>query len=118
MGDNGRYPPLIRIKTNQNNPFMTTKTIKKLIEQALLHDGEIYIELYEHELEEHLDFLKSSLKKDKEDYIFVVTENRGHVAMLLIEKSGKTYINEQAREKLQSLLSPKYESNVKKFILY
>ena len=36
--------------------------------------------------------------------------------MVLIEKSGETYINEQAREKLQSLWSAMYETNIKKFI--
>lgn len=95
---------------------MTTKTIEKLLTQALLNNGKMEFSLYEHELEEHLDFLKSSLKKDKEDYIFTVTENRGHVAMVLIEASGKIYINEQAREKLQSLWPVAYESNLRKFI--
>lgn len=97
------------------NP-MTTKTIENRLTQALLNNGKMYLALYEHELEEHLDFLKASLKRDKEDFIFVVTENRGHVAMVLIEKSGGIYINEQAREKLQSLWSAMYETNVKGFI--
>ena len=95
---------------------MTTKTIETLLTQALLNNGDMSIDLYEHELEEHLDFLEASLKQDKEDYIFTVTENTGHVAMVLIEKSGKIYINEQAREKLQSLWPAAYESNLKQFI--
>ena len=95
---------------------MTKKTIEKRLTQALLNNGEMEFALYEHELEEHLGFLKSSLKRDKEDFIFVVTENRGYVAMVLIEKSGQIYINEQAREKLQSLWSAMYETNVKGFI--
>jgi frataxin-like iron-binding protein CyaY len=95
---------------------MTTKTIETLLTQALLNNGKMELALYEHELEEHLDFLKTSLKQDKEDYIFTVTENTGHVAMVLIEKSGKIYINEQAREKLQSLWPAAYESNIKGFI--
>lgn len=43
------------------------------------------------------------MASDKDDYIFTVTENRGHVAMLLIEKSGEVYINEKARKRLQIL---------------
>ncbi len=95
---------------------MTVKNIKKLLEQALLHDGEMVYALYEYELEEHLDQLKASLKQDKEDYIFTVTENRGHVAMVLIEKSGQVHINEQARERLKALWPAAYESNLKKLI--
>ena len=49
-----------------------------------------------------LDELKSSLAHDRDDYIFAVTEKSGHVAMVLIEKTGHVYINEQAKEKLGS----------------
>jgi hypothetical protein len=45
--------------------------------------------LYEYELKELLDELKSSLAADRDDYIFAVTENSGHVAMVLIENSGQ-----------------------------
>jgi frataxin-like iron-binding protein CyaY len=95
---------------------MTAKNIEKLLEQALIHDGEMQYGLYEYELEELLDELKSSLAKDKDDYIFAVTENSGHVAMILIEKSGQVHINEQAREKLRVLWPAAYESNMKKLI--
>ena len=59
--------------------------------------------LYEYELEERVDELTASLAADQDDYIFAVTENSGHVAMVLIEKSGQVHINEQAREKLRAL---------------
>ncbi|WP_146138237.1 sialate O-acetylesterase [Chamaesiphon polymorphus] len=72
--------------------------------------------LYEHELVEVLDDLRFSMKKDKDDYIFTVTENRGHVAMLLVEKSGEFYINERARERLKNLWSDAYEGNMQKLI--
>ena len=75
---------------------MTAKNIEKLLEQALIHDGEMQYGLYEYELEELLDDLKSSLAKDKDDYIFAVTENSGHVAMVLIQKTGEVHINEEA----------------------
>lgn len=95
---------------------MTTKSTKKLLEQALLHDGEMQQELYEYELEEMLDELKSSIAEDKDDYIFAVTENGGDVAMVLVEKSGQARINERARERLRALWTAAYESNMKMLI--
>ena len=95
---------------------MTAKNIEKLLKQTLLHDGAMQYGLYEHELEELLDELKSSLTADQDDYIFTVTENSGDVAMVLIEKSGQVYINEQAREKLQALWSAAYEGNIQRLI--
>ena len=72
--------------------------------------------LYEHELAGVVGELKSSLVQDNDDYIFTVTENRGHVAMVLIEKTGQIYINEQAREKLKTFWPVAYESNMKTLI--
>ena len=95
---------------------MTAKNIEHQLEQALIHDDEMQYGLYKYELEEIIDELKSSLTQDNDDYIFAVTENSGHVAMVLIEKSGQVYINEQAREKLQALWPVAYTSNMKKLI--
>ena len=95
---------------------MTAKQIEKLLKKTLLHDGAMQYGLYEYELEDQLDDLKASLVTDQDDYIFTVTENRGHVAMVLIEKSGQIYINEQAREKLQALWPIAYKSNMQKLI--
>ena len=96
---------------------MTAKKIEKFLKKTLLDDGAMQYGLYEYELEEQLDDLKASLVADQDDYIFTVTENRGDVAMVLIEKSGQVYINEQARNKLQALWPIAYESNMKKLIL-
>ncbi len=95
---------------------MAVKKIEKLLKQALIQGGDMNQELYEHELKELLYELRSSMAKDKDDYIFAVTENSGHVAMVLIEKSGQVYINEQAREKLKGLWSTAYESNTEELI--
>ena len=95
---------------------MTAKQIEKLLKKTLLNDGAMQYGLYEYELEEQVDDLKSSLAADQDDYIFTVTENSGDVAMVLIEKSGQVYINEQAREKLQALWSVAYKSNLQKLI--
>jgi hypothetical protein len=95
---------------------MTAKKIEKLLNQVLLHEGEMEYALYEHELREVIDDLKLSMEKDKDDYIFTVTENRGHVAMLLVEKAGGVYINERARERLKTLWPVAYGSNMEKLI--
>lgn len=95
---------------------MTAKKIEKILSQVFLRDYEMSYALYEHELVEILEELTWSMKTDKDDYIFTLTENRGHVAMLLIEKSGKLYINEKARERLKVLWPDAYASNMKMFI--
>lgn len=95
---------------------MSAKKIANLLKRALLNDGKMEYALYEHELEELLDELKSSMARDKEDYIFAVTENSGDVAMVLIEKSGAVYINEQARKRLKALWMAAYKSNMQKLI--
>lgn len=95
---------------------MTAKHIEKILQQILLHDGAMQYGLYEYELEELLDELTSSLAADQDDCIFAVTENSGHVAMVLIEKSGQVYINEQAREKLKTLWPVAYTSNMQTLI--
>lgn len=95
---------------------LKTTKIKELLEQALLYDGEMHYALYEHELEELLDEFRASLIQDNDDFLFTVTENRGHVAMVLIEKSGQIHINEQAREKLKAFWPAAYEINLRRFI--
>ena len=95
---------------------MTENDIKKLLEQTLLHDGMMQYSLYEYELEESLEEFKSSLESDQDDYIFAVTENSGHIAMVLIDRSGEVYINEQAREKLRTVWKDAYNSNMKVLI--
>ena len=95
---------------------MTAKNIEKRLEQTLIHDEAMQYGLYTYELEEVLDELKSSLAHDRDDDIFAVTENSGHVAMVLLEPSGQVSINEQAKEKLQALWPVTYERNMKQLI--
>jgi hydroxylamine reductase (hybrid-cluster protein) len=95
---------------------MTENKIKKLLAKTLLRDGVMHYSLYEYELEESLEEFKSSLETDQDDYIFAVTENSGHVAMVLIDKSGQVYINEQAREKLRTVWKDAYNKNMRVLI--
>ena len=95
---------------------MTAQTIAQRLEQTLLHDGDMLYELYVYELQEHLDDLKASLDADNDDYIFTVTTHRGHVAMVLMEKSGQVFINAQARAKLRTLWPDAYASTMQQLI--
>ena len=79
--------------------------IEKLLEKALLFEGKMAYGLYEHELEEHIDYWTEGMVKDKDLFVFVLTENRGHIAMLLITDKKERYINEDARSKLQLIWS-------------
>jgi vacuolar-type H+-ATPase subunit E/Vma4 len=91
---------------------MSIKTIEKNLTKALLNDGEMKHELYEWEVEEHLEDFKKSMQRDNDEFLFVVTENNNEVAMVLIEKTGEIHINEKAREKLKEIWSDNYQKNL------
>ncbi|MGI4872963.1 MAG: hypothetical protein ACRYFX_17520 [Janthinobacterium lividum] len=58
------------------------------------------------------------MRQDKDDLLFVVTEQKGEVAMLLTLKKGGFFMNEDAREQLQALWKAPgvYVSNMLRFI--
>ena len=99
--------------------IIKVKRIQEALENALINDSKMRYELYEYELEEHLDYWKSSMIMDKDDFVFAVTVRRNDVtmaldkAMLLIEKSEEAYINESARERLKELWKNAYSNNIK-----
>ena len=95
---------------------MSKKAIEQLLKTALLEDGEMLYALYEHELEEEIGYFKQSLRQDDDDLIFSVTTNRGHVAMLLIDKRNKIYINEAARDELKKQWQANYSKNIERLI--
>lgn len=101
---------------------MLLKQIHKALERALLHDGELRRELYEYELEDHLDYWKQSMIRDQDEFLFVVTVRTNDVtheydaALLLMEKSGEIYVNEPARDRLKALWGKVYLSNMEKLI--
>jgi len=92
------------------------KRIEGLLRTALLEGGEMAYSLYEYELEDNIDYWFQELKADRDEFVFVVTENSGHVAMVLIEKEKTVYINEQAREKLSALWHLTYRINLEQLI--
>lgn len=95
---------------------MTQEVIEERLKEALLHDGPMEIALYELELELQLDDFRQSMEEDNDDYFFAITENKGHVAMVLIDGTGTVSINEKAREKLKEYWPAAYESNLKRLI--
>ena len=89
-----------------------SKRIEKLLRKALIQNGEMAYALYEYELAEHIDYWYDGLKKDRNEFVFAVTENTGHTAMVLIEKDKKLYINEDGRKKLHDFWGKMYTENM------
>jgi hypothetical protein len=93
-----------------------SKKIEALLGKALLEEGKMAYSLYEYELEEHIDYWYDGLKADRDDFVFVVTENSGHVAMVLIMPDKTVLVNEVAREKLKEFWQSNYSINLKRLI--
>ena len=79
---------------------METQIQARLL-SALVLDGPMSQALYEWELEEHAAFWRKGMLRDKDDFLLAVTEHSGDVAMLLIDKKGRIFINEEARRWLR-----------------
>ena len=75
--------------------------IESELRKALLMYGKMSAELFAYELEEHIDYWKKSLKKDKDEFLLVVTQNNGDVAMFLMTNKNELFIKEKARQKLR-----------------
>lgn len=96
---------------------MSKKSIEYNLTKALLNNGKMTQALYEHELKEHVEEFLASKKVDHNNYLFSVTENNNHVAMILIDEENAIYVNEAARTKLQIYWKGSiYKSNMKKLI--
>ena len=92
------------------------KEIKKLLHQALLQDGEMVYALYEYELEEHIDYWYDGLQRDRNEFVFAVTEHSGDTAMVCITKEKKLYVNEEGREWIKGLWGEVYRRNMELLI--
>lgn len=93
-----------------------SKKIESLLRKALLEEGKMEYSLYEYELEEHIDYWYDGLKADRDDFVFVVTENSGHVAMVLIMPDKTVLVNEAARAKLSEFWQNNYSTNLNRLI--
>jgi ATP-dependent Lon protease len=79
----------------------SAKQIQRHLRQALVFDMPMSQALYEYELAEHVEDFRQSLSDDQDELLFSVTEHSGDVAMMLIERTGEVYVNEDAKEKLK-----------------
>ena len=95
---------------------MSKRRIENLLRKALLEGGEMAYGLYEFELQEHIDYWYQGLLRDKDEFLFAVTENNGDVAMVLIMPDKTLYVNEEALEELRQLWPVAHESNLKRLI--
>jgi hypothetical protein len=92
------------------------KQIQRQLRQALVFDVPMSQALYEYELAEHVDDFRQSLFDDQDEFLFSVTEHSGDVAMMLIERTGEVYVNEDAKEKLKEAWQSAYISNLNKLL--
>jgi hypothetical protein len=111
----GMRPTIGRQLEKAVNP-MRKRKIENLLREALLRGGKMELALYEYELEEHIEYWYEGLKADRDEFVFVVTENSGDVAMALITKEKTVFINEDARKKLLEFWPRTYNANMKKLI--
>ncbi len=95
---------------------MMSKRIENLLRKALIQNEEMAEPLYEYELVEHIDYWYEGLERDKNEFVFAITENSGDMAMVLITKKKKIYVNEAARDKLSELWGKVYKSNMERLI--
>ena len=87
------------------------------LKRTLLGRKKMVMALFEFQFEdEDLDYLKRSLKEDGDEYLFAITENRGDIAMVLIESNGKVYKNEEAKKRLKKLWKDAYKQNIMRML--
>ena len=90
--------------------------IETALRKVLLNDGAMAYGLYEYDMEEHLEYWRKGMHADKNEFVFVVNENDGYVAMVLITKEDELFINEEARDKLKAIWEGAYISNIEKLM--
>ena len=95
---------------------MGKKSIEKNLRKALLDEGPLARELFEYELEEHVDEYARSKQMDGDKYFFAVTEHSNDVAMLLIDEADQLHVNETARALLKKLWQDAYRQNLEVLI--
>src|SRR5690554_2932682 len=91
------------------------KRIEKALQEVLLKEGEMSFSLYELDLKESVEDWTTNTATSGVDFFFAITENTGYVAMVLITKKKKLYINKEARDKLKQFWKENYANNIKLF---
>ena len=95
---------------------MTVKNLEILLQRVLFNNWGMEYELYKYELEGQLEELADHLVEVEGDYLFMLTENNGYMAMVLLENTGAVHINEKARDRLRALWPKTYTTNLQQVI--
>jgi hypothetical protein len=95
---------------------MSADIIAKNLIDALLNDGPMSAELFEDGLMPNIKEFRASMEKDGDDFVFVIAEREGAVAMVLLEPGEKTFVNGDARERLKALWPRSYGNNMEVMI--
>lgn len=81
---------------------MSKLTTEKYLIRALLEDGAMSKALFEEDLQDETDEFLKSKQEDQDEFFFAITEQDNQVAMLLIDKSDRVHVNEEARAVLKT----------------
>jgi len=95
---------------------MRTREISNALRKVLLQGEKMELSLYESKLEANIDEWYNELKSERGDYVFIITESSGDVAMAMIDKDKNVYINEAANEQLSKIWMKNYVKNLKLFL--
>ncbi|MEP7219275.1 MAG: hypothetical protein ABI876_10185 [Bacteroidota bacterium] len=95
---------------------MSVATIQKRLTEVFLNNGAMSAELFLEDLMESLPEFRTSMEDDADEFMFVITEHSGDIAMVLIEPENKTHINADARARLKALWPLAYTRNMEAMI--
>lgn len=96
----------------KNIKALKQRALFQVLYKTLLLDGEMFQSLYEYEMQEHIADWTEGMKADNDDFVFVVTENNGHAAMIVITKEENLLINESARAYIKEVWQKNYVKNI------
>ena len=91
---------------------MRTREISSALRKVFLKGATMSLSLYQEKLAENIDKWYEELKQDRENFVYVVTEKDGDVAMVIIDEAKNICINEDARAKLAKVWAKNYIKNI------
>jgi hypothetical protein len=97
--------------------MMTSK--KKIaadLQSALSGQSPLSIDIYVEVLADYEDEFKASLDRDADDALLCMLADDGDVAMMVIERDGSIYRNENTLKKLQAMWRQSFDTNVQTLV--
>jgi len=92
---------------------MGIREISSGLRKTLLQAENMSLSLYEEKIAVDIDGWYNRLKADGEDYVLLITEKSGDIAMALIGKDKNIYVNEEARAQLSKMWGKNFTKEVK-----